>query len=360
MADMAAALSDHGHDVQLLERSSTAVGAARAAHGLLRGGLEPDEIARAVRRLNADVVHAHNVHPLLGWRSLAAAGRAGARTVLHLHNFRLYCAIAVGYRDGAPCFRCRGADTRPGLRLRCRGSVGEAAVYAAALHRQQRPLIEHSDRLVAVSAATATRLQELGLPEAKTTVLHNFVRPEGFAPDSRAQAGEFALVAGRLAEEKGFDTAIAAARAAGIPLVIAGAGPDEARLRALADETVSFTGLLPGDELSELRRGAAVVLAPSRWEEPCPYSVLDAMAAGVPVLAADRGGFPELVGADSRLPAGDSAAWTAALARLWRDPTLRLARGRQALERAREQFGEERFVADLERIYRDAGAAPER
>jgi len=276
------------------------------------------------------------------------------------------CAAGV-WRRGAPscwrfscaaCFRCRGRDTLPGLRLRCRGSVGEAAVYAAALHRQQRPLIEHSDRLVAVSAATAARLQELGLPKAKTTVLHNFVRSEGFAPDSRAQAGEFALVAGRLVEEKGFDTAIAAARAAGVPLVIAGAGPDEPRLRALADETVSFTGLLPSHELSALRRRAAVLLAPSRWEEPCPYSVLDALAAGVPVLASDRGGLPELVGADSRLPAEDIAAWTGALARLWRDPALRLARGRLALERAREQFVQERFVAGLERIYRDADPPP--
>lgn len=354
VADIAAALSERGHEVEVLERSSAAVGRRRAARGMLTGGLEPDEITRAVRRMRPEVVHAHNVHPLLGWRSLAEAQRAGARTVLHLHNFRLYCAIAIAYRDGTPCFRCRGANTLPGLLLRCRGGLGEAAIYAAALRRQQAPLIEHSDRLVAVSEATAARLHELGLPAAKTTVLHNFLRPETFVQDSRADAGEFALVAGRLVEEKGFDTAIAAARAADVPLVIAGAGPDEARLRALAGGTVSFAGMLPADELRDLRARAAVVLAPSRWEEPCPYSVLDALAAGVPVLASDRGGLPELVDAESRLPAGDIQAWTAALARVWQDPQLRLARGRQALERGHERFGEARFVSGLERIY--AGA----
>ncbi len=351
VADIAAALAARGHQVELLERSSTTLGRGRAARGLLSGGLEPEEVERAVRRLRAEVVHAHNLHPLLGWRALAAARGAGARTVLHLHNFRLYCAISIAYREGAPCFRCRGVNTLPGLRLRCRGGLGEAAVYAAALSRQQAPLIEHCDQLVAVSEATAARLTELGLPAAKTTVLHNFVRPQAFAEDSRAEAGEFALVAGRLVEEKGFDTAIAAARTAGVPLVVAGAGPDETRLKALAGETVTLTGMLPAERLRELRSRAAVVLAPSRWEEPCPYSVLDALSTGVPVLASDRGGLPELVDADSRLAADDVGAWTEALSRLWHDPRLRSARGRQALERARERFGEERFVAALERVY---------
>lgn len=351
VADIAAALRDRGHQVELLERSSTAADRGQAARGLLRGGLDAQEVESAVRRLRADVVHAHNVHPLLGWRSLAAARRAGARTVLHLHNFRLYCAIAIAYRDGAPCFRCHGANTLPGLRLRCRGSWGEAAVYAAALNRQLRPLIEHSDRLVTVSEATAVRLRELGLPGAKTAVLPNFVRSEAFAPDSRADGGVFALVAGRLVEEKGFDTAIAAARAAEVPLVVAGAGPDAARLRALAGGGVRFTGMLQEDELADLRRRAAVALAPSRWEEPFGFTVLDAMAAGVPVLASDRGGLPELVVPDSRLPAEDTEAWTDALASLWRDPSLRLARGRQGLERARTHFSQERFMAGLEQIY---------
>src|SRR3989440_7375480 len=113
-----------------------------ATRGLLSGGLSPVEVKDAVRRIDADVVHAHNLHPMLGWRALAAARAAGARTVLHLHNFRLFCAIGIAYRDGAPCFRCRRGRTLPGLRLRCRGSVPEAAVYAAGLLRQQPRLLQ--------------------------------------------------------------------------------------------------------------------------------------------------------------------------------------------------------------------------
>jgi glycosyltransferase involved in cell wall biosynthesis len=134
--------------------------------------------------------------------------------------------------------------------------------------------------------------------------------------------------------------------------VIAGSGPDEARLReAAAGADVRFTGRLDPAALAELRTRAAVVLAPSRWEEPCPYSVLEAMAAGVPVLASDRGGLPELVGEQAALPATDHAAWSASLAELWQSPRLRQERGDQALERAHARFGENDYYDRLTGLY---------
>jgi glycosyltransferase involved in cell wall biosynthesis len=352
VADIADLLRRRGHEVEVLERSSDAVGRAQAARGLLTGGLEPTEVGELVRRRGVGIVHAHNIHPLFGWRSLAAARAAGARVVLHLHNFRLFCAIGIAYRDGAPCFRCEQRNTLPGLRLRCRGSWPEAVVYAAALHRQQLRLYAHVDRFVAVSSALVARLRDLGLPASLTVALPNFMPDDAFAPRSRAAAGEFALAAGRLSVEKGFDTAIVAARHAGVPLVIAGAGPDEARLHALAaGADVRFTGWLPSHALAALRERAAVVMAPSRWEEPCPYSVLEALAGGIPVLASDRGGLPELVGPKATLPATDYGAWTAALSDLWATPELRARRGDEALSRARERFGEETYYRGLMHVY---------
>jgi len=261
VADLADLLGRRGHEVEVLERSSRGLSRRRAAEGMLSGGLRPEEIDHLVRARGARVVHAHNIHPTLGWRALAAARSAGARTVLHLHNYRLFCAIGIAYRDGSPCFRCRQGRTLPGLRLRCRGSVPEAAVYAVALHRQQPRLVEHVDRFVAVSDALAAHLRDLGLPASLTATLPNFLPDVDFASESHADAGEFVLAAGRLVEEKGFDTAIAAARAAGAPIVIAGEGPDEERLRALgADGDVRFVGRVEPAELAALRRRRAVAL----------------------------------------------------------------------------------------------------
>lgn len=354
VADLEALLSARGHTVARLERSSDAVGRLGAATALTRGGWRPESVTDAVHELRADVVHAHNLHPLFGWRALAAARAAGARTVLHLHNFRLFCAIGIAYRDGQPCFRCRGRDTRPGLRLRCRGSLPEAAAYAAGLHLQQPHLFEHADRFVAVSQATAERLTALGLPAQRTTALINFVPAAGFAAASRAGEGEFALVSGRLTEEKGIDTAIAAARAAGVPLVVAGQGPDEGRLRALAaGADVRFVGWASPAALAELRARAGTVLIPSRWEEPCPYAAVDALAAGLPVLASRSGGLPELVGSEGLLAPGDLPRWSEALRALWDDPAVRARRGAAVLQDARARLNADVYYERLMTVYRD-------
>jgi glycosyltransferase involved in cell wall biosynthesis len=230
----------------------------------------------------------------------------------------------------------------------------EAAVYAAALARQQPHLLECADRIVVLSEGHGRLLRGHGLAWDRVSVLPNFVA--GFAQDSRAADGSYALVSGRLVEEKGFDTAVLAARAASVPLVVAGAGPDEERLRRLGSGAdVSFLGWLAPDRLAEVRAGAGVVLAPSRCEEACPYSVLDALAAGVPVLASDRGGLPDMVGADGVLGADDAGVWSERLAALWGDRALRQARGEEALADARSRFGEEAHLRGLLDVY---GAMP--
>jgi glycosyltransferase involved in cell wall biosynthesis len=238
------------------------------------------------------------------------------------------------------------------VRLRCRGSLPEAVTYGIGLRRQQPHLFEYADAFVAVSEATARRLEWLGLPAGRTAVLPNFVRDGALVARSRAHEGAYALVSGRLVPEKGFDTAIAAATAAAVPLVIAGEGPDEARLRRLAvGAEVGFTGRLSESELADVRTGAAVTLMPSRWDEPCPYAVLDSLAAGVPVLVTDRGGLPELAGPSAVLPAADVNAWAGAVAELWADPPGRRRRGEAALKRARERFGEARYYERLMSVY---------
>ena len=108
VADLIWLVREHlGEDAELLERDSALLGRGGAAAGMLRGGLRPDEVARAVRRTKARVVHAHNLNPAFGWRALAAARDAGARVVAHLHQYRLVCAVGICFTHGSACTRCR-------------------------------------------------------------------------------------------------------------------------------------------------------------------------------------------------------------------------------------------------------------
>ena len=298
-----------GEDARLLTRDSATIGRARAAAGLLGGGLAPEHVARAVRDSGARIVHAHNLNPSLGWRALAAARAAGARTVLHLHNYRLVCAVGTCFTRGGDCTRCHGRDTLPGVRLNCRGTGPEAAVYGASLALWQRRLVAQADAVVVPSAAALSRLRALGAPldGAAVHVVGHAVR--AFAPRSTAADGKHALVVARLAAEKGVDVAIAACAAAGLPLVIAGDGPQRAALEARAAGTrTTFAGRVGPVELARLRAGAGLAVVPSRSAETFGLAAAEAMAAGLPVVASAVGALPELCDPAALVAPGDAAA----------------------------------------------------
>jgi len=346
------AMSNAGIEHRLLERRSADASQVQAAAALLRGGAGEDEVAAATRELGADIVHAHNMQPLIGPRGLAAARAAGARVVLHLHNARLFCAIGVAARDGAPCFRCRGRNTIPGLVLNCRESLPEAVAYAAGLALHQPLALESTDRFVAPSRWAAGQLARLGVPADRLDVLPHYLPAEELAPDSRAHQGRYVLAAARLSPEKGLDLAIDAASRAGVPLWIAGDGPAKAELGRLASGTpVELLGPVPRDRMPALLRGAAALVLSSRYHEFSPFAVLEAMGAGVPVVATRSGGVPELIGAERCTPIGDAAALAERLSALWRDPESRRREGEELLRRARERHGEARYLDELLAIY---------
>jgi glycosyltransferase involved in cell wall biosynthesis len=357
------ALEAAGVEHALFERSSGDAGRAAAARALLRGGAEPGELADAVRLLAGPgpvaaapvVVHAHNTVPLIGPAGLAAARRAGARILLHLHNVRIFCATGFGERDGAPCQRCRGRNTLPGLALNCRGSLPEAAAYATALSLHQPRLLSAVDRFVAPSAAARDELAARGLPAERVDVLRHYLPADSFAERSGAGAGGYALVASRLSPEKGIEDALRACAGAGVPLRIAGEGPERGELERIAASLgadIAFLGRLPASAVREQLAGAAMVLMPSRYHEFSPYSALEAMAAGVPVVATAMGGLPELLGEHGCVAIGDIPAFAARVAALWRDREARAAEGDALIARARERHSRDRYSADLLELYR--------
>ncbi len=351
---------------ELLTRDSASLGRGRAAFGLVRGGLQPGDVARAVRLGGARVVHAHNLNPAFGWRALAAARKAGAKVVLHLHQYRLVCAIGVCYTNGEECTRCHGRDTLPGVRLNCRDNAAEAAAYGASLALWQRRLVDQADAIVVPSAFARERLRALGapLPWERVHVLPPPVRaPVGLAPAEPAPApaapapaapapaerapadpvdegqapprfsdepgpaagvgsasAPHALVVSRLAPEKGVDVAIEACRLAGLPLVIAGDGPELDALRAVAGAgDVRFVGRVDDTELARLRANASIALVPSRSAETFGMAAAEALACGLPVAASKVGALPELLDEASLAPAGDPAGLAATIMRVLGD-----------------------------------------
>jgi glycosyltransferase involved in cell wall biosynthesis len=225
--------------------------------------------------------------------------------------------------------RCQGRHTLPGVRLNCRATGPEAAVYGASLALWQRRLAAQAHAVVVPSHFAAERLRELRAPldPARVHVVPHVVR--SFAQRSRAATGEHALVASRLSQEKGVEVAVQACAQAGLPLVVAGDGPQASALRAAGG--ARFVGRVSTQELADLRARAALALVPSRAAETFGLAAAEAMAAGLLVVASASGARNELVGDDGLVAPADVDALAAAARARFGDEDA----GQAGLERIR-------------------------
>lgn len=224
------------------------------------------------------------------------------------------------------------------------------------------------------SESLLDRLRELGCPEEKLRINRTPVPMETitFRQRSAPEDGDWRLFqACRLIPKKGLLTTLKALPAVvekwpRLKFVIAGTGPDEKRLReAIAaaglETNVELLGWIDQDQLREELARAHVFLHPSELtdtedQEGVPNSMVEAMAAGLPVIGTMHGGIPEAVtdGIDGYLvPEKDPQALASAILRLLGDPKTLSRFSGQAHCSVREKFGFARQIAALEACYRE-------
>jgi glycosyltransferase involved in cell wall biosynthesis len=308
------------------------------------------ELRRLLRMHQPQIVHFHNTFPLISPAAYWAARAEGAPVVQTLHNFRLCCVNAVLFRDGRVCEDCLGkAVPWPGVLHKCyRDSRGASGATAAMLatHRLLGTWREAVDVYIALSEFSRCKLVQGGLPADKIVVKPNFVYPDpGFGEGD----GGFALFVGRLSQEKGVETLLAAWRRLRglIPLKIVGDGPMAPNVREATamDGGIEWLGHRPLDAVYDLLGEASVLVLPSRCYENFPRVAVEAFAKGTPVVASRLGAMAEIV-EDGRtglhFEPGDAGDLAAKVLRLLGHPS-ELAQMRQA---ARDKFASS-FVADV-------------
>ncbi|GGS24227.1 glycosyl transferase [Streptomyces humidus] len=358
-----ALLREAGHRVGLFERRSDDI-AARSLPGKAAVPLlvpwNPAVRAELAARLRAerpDVVHVHNVFPLLSPAVLAACADAGVPAVATLHNYTQVCPPGTLQRDGRPCTECVGSTPLPAVRHGCyRNSRLATVPLAVGLAVNRRRWWSGVERFFCISAAQRDVLVRSGMPAERLAVKHNFVPEPGVR---RTGPGEHVLFLGRLAEAKGVRLLMAAwdeltaGGGVGVPLVIAGTGPLEREVTAWAAgrDDVRHVGLYDTTQCREAVARSVAVVAPSTWLEAFGLVVVEAMAAGVPVVAAGHGAFVELVedGVSGLLHRpGEAASLASGLRRITADPARNREMGQAARRRYEQGFspavGLERLV----------------
>jgi glycosyltransferase involved in cell wall biosynthesis len=343
------ALAEAGVETRLLEPRSDELTSSRArrwrAAALLAyrpggGGIGP-----VLEEWRPDVVHFHNIWPMLTPAALRLAKRAGAAVVLTLHNTRFACPGGTCTIETHPAAdglwdnrELAGSSLACAVRHNPRAALGESIAYGFAqdVQRRLRMLQRWVDAFIAPSEYVARMLELTGVPIDRVTVIRNGVA----VPDSPLPAGSsFALYAGRLSAEKGIATLIDAARAAPeVPIAAAGTGPLVDRVEG---SPVRHLGQLAREDLDRAMEEAAFTILPSECHENQPYGVLESMAAARGVIATEVGGLPEIVRDGETgliVPPASPISLAEAMRRLWDDPELRGELGANGFADARNRF----------------------
>jgi glycosyltransferase involved in cell wall biosynthesis len=271
----------------------------KAALRVLYSSEAKRKFGRLLDELRPDVVHFHNITRQLSPSIVDAAAGRKIPMVQTLHDVSLACPAHTFFVNGRTCEDCSGGDYWHAAVNRCiDGSLTSSLLGAfEAYFHGWLDIYNKIGLFIAPSLFLKSKLSKLRWIEPKITHLPYFI-PD--APDYTAVNEGYALFAGRINVEKGIETLLeAAAKLKDLRFVVAGEGPlleDCKRLVARQQlSNVEFAGYMKGAELEGLLRGAGCVVVPSVWYENLPLTILGAFARGVPVVASDRGGNPELV-----------------------------------------------------------------
>ena len=368
------ALRDRGHEVIPFERRSddieqwpTARRAAVPAR-VIWSREARRALTATLREHKPDVVHVHNTFPLLSAAILYACRDMSVPVVATIHNYKLACASGDFFRQGAACHDCDHGLPWPALRHGCyRGSRVATAPVALAMSAHRPAWKSMVAAYIFISAAQRDLLNGLGLPEDRVFVRHNLI-PSRSVPEAGRE--DTVVYAGRLDEAKGlrllmagWDRYAGSSGRRGLRLVVVGAGPLETEVAAWAAERpgVSTVGQVNAQRCAELMAAARAVLLPSAWEETFGLVAIEAMALGVPPVAADHGSFPELItpGVDGALfRPGDPAALASVLTDIEEHAERYEAYGKQARLTYEQRFDPECSIEQLLEIYRYATMHP--
>jgi glycosyltransferase involved in cell wall biosynthesis len=262
-------------------------------------------------RVHPDIVHMNLVHRQITLSVLDAPYLKEHHVPVFFtsHDYILVCPNYLMLDgSGNVCDACLGGHFKECLKRKCvKGSTAKSALAMMEADWYKRhKTYSKIDRIIAPSEFMRRKLLEGGFPEKQVVTMQNFVSEELLdrarkTEDDTDREKPYFLFFGRLSKEKGIKTLIDAFKLAlpqlpeGMRLVIAGDGPKRAELETAAGKNIEFVGFKQGEKLRKLVSGAAFACCPSECRENMPYSIVEAFAAGTPVVGTNIGGIPELV-----------------------------------------------------------------
>ncbi len=263
------------------------------------------EIRSVLKQFNPDVIHIHNIFPLISPSVyLFCLGRPIVTT---LHNYRYFCSGGVLMRDNEPCTKCIDGSRINGVIHRCyRGSYlasGLLFLFSLSLTILS-PWKAQRSKVLAFTKFQRSLLVKSNIALSSIKIKPNFTQTSASTRVHAKKSGVNSLqvvYVGRLSPEKGIRQLVeqwcSMEDRPYYKLSIVGDGPERKEIERLisAHDNVTTLGYLPGERCKSMIASCDVVIMPSLCFEGFPTTLLDAFAANTTSLVSNIGPLPELV-----------------------------------------------------------------
>ncbi len=353
-------LLSHGHRLSRLVRSSAEIpgmwlGEPRA----FLSGIYNWSSRRAMRQLLArqrpDIVHVHNLYPLISPSVLDACRLAGVPVVMTVHNYRLTCPSGLHMVRGKVCEECLGGHEMRCVVNCCEGTVLKSLGYALRnlVARKAGLFLRNVTMYAVLTEFQRRRLIDAGYPAERIAVVPNAVASDG--SEENGPLGSYVGFVGRVSPEKNIPALLyAAGKLPEIPFKIAGSLERMPWLRDAAPPNVEWLGHLDPAKLNEFYHQARCIVLPSACFEGFPSALAEAMLHGKPVICSRIGGLPEIVdeGVTGLLvEPGDSESLTAKIGFAWDHPELCVQWGGAGRVKSQREYTPNIYYERLMAVY---------
>jgi len=358
-------LEENGHQISDYTRASaelagSPLGQAKAFFTGIYNFSSRLIIRDLLRRDRPDIVHVHNLFPLISPSVLGECRRAGVPVVMTVHNYRLVCPNGLHMVKGRICEKCVGGREYHCVLNRCEGGLLKSTGYAIrnAFARKMRFFHRNVTIYAALTEFQRGRLIDAGFPPDRVLLLPNMI--DDRQSDRDCPLGDWVGFVGRVSPEKGIPTLLAAAAALpDVKFKIAGAYDRMADLVKCAPANIEFVSHLGRADLEEFYRRSRIIVLCSTWFEGFPMVLAEAMFHEKPVICSRIGGLPEIVedGITGVLfTPGSDVELARQIRQLWSSPVLCRQMGQAGREKALRQYSRNVYYDRLIHMYRKAAS----
>lgn len=255
---------------------------------------------KALEEFKPDIVHINNFQRQLSASIIDAVKEKNIPLIMTAHDLNSICPASIMLYNGEVCEDCITKGYTSCIKKKCiKNSMLKSVLgYIEKKYYDLHKMFCKVDCIISPSEFNKNQLLKGKLKCNDITVIHNFVNE---TEKTDYTLGDCAFYFGRLSREKGILNLVEAINnIPGARLIIAGDGPERENIQAYIKEhklenRITLLGYLNQNDIRENIRKCRFVTVPSIWYENCPYSILETMEIGKPIIGSKIGGIPELI-----------------------------------------------------------------